>query len=454
MKKRLVFLSLILVALLSGCFFRSADDLYTIPQPPRDYKALQVNLSDVITSGGEYAAPLSGELIQSVQLQDLDGDGVQEAIAFFRFPSDEKPMKIYIFRQTGNGYDTAAIIELAGTAINCVDYVQMDDDTCKEIVVSWQMYDKLHTLAVFSLGLGKDQVEELMRTDYESYKLCDLDQDNQQELVVFRTPVGGKPQAEFYDYQDVLTKTGAAALSNGITSVADGGVRAGYLMDWVPALFAVSSYGENGTITDVFLCRNGRLVNVTLEEESGESRETIRFYTAIGGADINNDGIMELPQPVPLMDYRINTASVNFWLIRWRQFDAQGKPHPIFTTYHNERDGWYFILPDFLGESLTLTRTDLPGGGERGVTFSYWAGDENVAPKPFLTIYKLAGTNRVSRASLPDRFVLFPEEGLEGADEANTIYAAQLLSSWDSGLTEDEVRQRFAITKTDWLSGY
>ena len=52
-----------------------------------------------MAQGGEYAAPLTGEMIQSVQLQDLDGDGRQEAIAFFRMSSEEKPLKIYIFRQ-------------------------------------------------------------------------------------------------------------------------------------------------------------------------------------------------------------------------------------------------------------------------------------------------------------------------------------------------------------------
>lgn len=452
MKKRLAVLSLLMTLLLTGCFFRGADELYTIPRPPKDYEALQSRLGEVIAAGGEYAAPLSGELIQSVQLQDLDEDGVQEAIAFFRFPSDEKPMKIYIFRQQEDAYEVAAVIELAGTAINCVDYVQMDDDPSREIVVSWQMYDKLHTLAAFSLG--DNQVEELMRSDYESYKLCDLDQDNQQELVVFRTPVGGKPQAELYDFRGVLSQSGTAPLSNGITAVADGGIRSGYLKNWVPALFAVSAYGGNGTITDVFVCRDGELRNVTLEQESGESRETIRFYTDIIGTDINNDGIMELPQPFPLTDYRLSTAAVSCWLIHWRQFDEQGNPSPIFTTCHNDRDGWYFILPDAVEDALTLTRADLPGGGERAVIFSYWEGNEDVEPVPFLTIYKLTGTNRVSRANLPGRFVLFPKEGLEEADESNTIYAAELMGEFESGLTEEEVRKRFAIIRTDWLSGY
>jgi len=453
-----------LCTVLTGCFFRGVDELYAMPEPPEDYRALQAKLSEVLNSGGEYAAPLSGELIQSVQLLDLDGDGQQEAIAFFRFSNEEKPMKIYIFRQNGEAYETMAVVEGAGTAINAIDYVQLNEDPYRELVVSWQMSSNARSLAAYSLAA--DAVEEILRTDYESYKLSDLDQDNQHELVVLRTPAGeqeahavSRSVAELYDYDEVFQLAGKAPLSQNVTAVASGGVRSGYLMDRVPALFAVSGYGDNGTITDVFTYQGGKLRNITLvpadpagDPSVGESTETIRFYQ-ITGSDINNDGIMELPQPVPLQDYKTTSAAVNFWLIHWRQFDAQGKAHPVFTTYHNDRDGWYFTLPETWGSNLTLTRSDLPGGTERAVTFSYWEGDEAVEPKPFLTIYKLTGANRVRRSTLAGRFILFPAQGLEDSGEANTIYAARFEKGWACGLTEDQVRERFALIKTDWSGG-
>ena len=37
----------------------------------------------LLESGAEYAAPVSGSNIQPVQLEDLDGDGEEEALAFF-----------------------------------------------------------------------------------------------------------------------------------------------------------------------------------------------------------------------------------------------------------------------------------------------------------------------------------------------------------------------------------
>jgi hypothetical protein len=457
MKKRRLALAgpiLLLMLTLSGCFFRSVDQLYTVPQPSKDYEALQVCLSQVVDQGGEYAAPLTGEMIQSVQLQDLDGDGEQEAIAFFRLANEQKPMKIYIFHRDGDAYETMAVIEGAATAINSVDYVQMNDDPVKEIVVSWQMTAQVRSLAVYSVG--PQQVEELVRTDYDGYEVYDLDQDSQQELVVFRTPAGSVPQAELYDFDGGgISLAGTAPFSTGAVTGADGGVktdylstvRTGYLTDRVPAIFTVSSYGEGGTITDIFACQNGELRNITLDPETGESGETVRYYTQVAETDINGDGIMEIPQPVPLTDYKVTGDGVNFWLIRWQQFDREGHATKVYTTYHNVRDGWYFVLPDRWGENLTLSRSDLAGGGERAVTFSYWEGDESVEPIPFLTIYKLTGSNRVNRSRMGDRFILL------GGSGAETIYAAEFKEGWDSGLDQEDVRDRFATIKTDWYNG-
>ena len=80
MKKLRLILAAGLLMLLTGCFSQSVDDLYAPPRAPDDYLKLDNKINEVLNAGGEYAAPLTGELTQKVQLQDLDGDGVDERI--------------------------------------------------------------------------------------------------------------------------------------------------------------------------------------------------------------------------------------------------------------------------------------------------------------------------------------------------------------------------------------
>ena len=109
-------------SLLSGCsqprLTLSPEELYALPTLPAKYTELNTQLSALLESGAEYAAPTSGANIQSVQLVDLDGDGREEAVAFFRNSSEEKPLKIYIFSADGDSYvQTDLIAAPASTAL-------------------------------------------------------------------------------------------------------------------------------------------------------------------------------------------------------------------------------------------------------------------------------------------------------------------------------------------------
>lgn len=468
-------LTVSVLALLAGCFSQSVDDLYAPPKAPDDYLMLDNRINEVLNQGGEYAAPLTGELTQKVQLQDLDGDGVKEAIAFFRVSSDDRPLKIYIYRQVEEDYEVAAIIEGQGgeAAINAVYYENLDSGPSKEIVVSWQVSsEQRQILSVYSLK-GGSTVEELVRTEFTGIRIFDLDGDGQKELIVLHeaeapqarnmeegvaamSPDSRNNRVELYNVLDgVLSLESAAPLSQNVTGLLESRVKTGYLRDMVPALFVPSNYGDaNGLITDIFAWQDGEITNITLDPDPEDptvlqSSNTIRVYNA-AGTDINGDGILELPDPYGLPDYKGEGAAPNFCAYRWRQFDVEGNAWPVFTTYHNEQDGWYFVLPDEWEGKLTLTRSDRAGGGERAVIFSYWEGNEAVEPVPFLAIYQLNGDNKELRAKLTGRFRLQPV----GEDESETIYAARLYTDgWDCGLTEDEVRERFHLILTDLTAG-
>lgn len=72
----LALLAAALTLLLSGCFVKTVDELYTLPRHSDEYDRLELAI-DAVLSGQSavYSAPVSGPNQQSVQLADLDGDG-------------------------------------------------------------------------------------------------------------------------------------------------------------------------------------------------------------------------------------------------------------------------------------------------------------------------------------------------------------------------------------------
>ena len=82
MKKTVAALMLSVLALaLSGCIFTAPEaTLYRLPKLAGEYESLEARIDTLLAMGGEYAAPTSGSNLQSVQMIDLDSDGVEEAV--------------------------------------------------------------------------------------------------------------------------------------------------------------------------------------------------------------------------------------------------------------------------------------------------------------------------------------------------------------------------------------
>lgn len=458
MKRKLMlpFLAASLLLLLTGCFFRSPEDLYAVPKAPEDYKNLQAKIDEVRAAGAEYAAPLTGSYTQTIQLRDLDGDGIQEAVVFFRVTtsvnSTEKPLKIYIFRQQPDDtFEAQIIIEGEGNAINSIAYEDLDGDGVRELVVSW-VSSKSYELTAYSLH--GSQAEEIMRESYTDFSILDLDKDNVKEVVLLNVNTTDSVyMADFYDYdpeRSQMRMVDSAPMTKEIVGLADvrplisGFIKGAGPDSYEPALFVTSNV-SSGLLTDVFAWREGHLVNITLNPQTGMSEATYRLANSVGLRDINNDSLLELPRATPFPDTQKAAGSDNFWSIQWMQYDIQGNAAPVFTTYYNGEDGWYLVLPEAWstlidptggGQKITMARRDVAGSGERAVVFSLWNGRENADPEPFLTVYKLTGPNRLTRSLLGNRFVL--------TEEQDAIYAAEFTQGgWPCGLTAETLATQF-----------
>ena len=451
-----------LLLLMSGCAFSGPEDLYAVPKAAEEYGKLQEQIDKVRNMNAEYAGPLFGSNTQPVQLMDLDGDGVQEAVAFFRTTAVDAspPLRIYIYHQTSDGdYVVQSIIEGDGTAINTISYVDLDGQADesgnldKELVVSWRLSDKIYRLMAYKLN-GDEASVILPAVSYTDYVLIDMDKDNLQEIVLLDlNTVESICQADYYDYRDgQMVLCSSAPLSDAITGlVSDSKPLSGYLKNGEsaePALFVTSNL-TTGVITDIFAWKNQELTNVTLNPASGMSDSTIRLNNNISIQDINGDSFLEVPRPNAFPELAPTGSAENFWAVQWMQYDMEGRATVVSSTYYNGEDGWYLELPETWIGGIALARQDDSSSGERGVLFyPYTEARGGQDPKPFLAIYSLTGPNQSIRANIGNRFTLLQQD--------DAIYAAEFFSDsgWDCGVGEEELRARFHLIQPEWVPVY
>lgn len=429
-----------LVLGLSGCMEMSADDLYALPELPEGYLRLQSAVDSFLSAGAAYAAPSSGPNRQPIQREDIDGDGVPEVLAYFRVAGSDRPLKIVIFRDDDGEYSEIARIEGEGSGIESVLYLDMDGDGVREIAVGWQMGTGINMLSVYSMKSWR--VNQIVNTNYTQFSACELDGEGGSEILVLRLSTSDfTGEAEHY----VLTRDGevvssTARLSAGLEALER--VRSTPLLGGSPAVLVESTYNGSGLVTDVLTYRGGRLMNVSLDEASGVSDATVRGYKNYS-RDINGDGVLDIPRPIPLPPTSENTT---YYMLEWYSYYGYGGARKVSTTYSNYADSWYLTLPKEWIGSITVSREDGPSG-ERGIIFSL-VGEDGGRGQDFLALYTFSGENRGELAAAGDRFVLLRTQ--------ETIFAAQILvdpESFPLPISRELLRENFSIIYSEWMTG-
>ena len=438
----LVGLLALLAAALTGCGFSddSVEELFTLPRMAEEYTGLTQELEALITQGYEYASPTGGRNIQSVQMADLDGDGQQEALAFFRMSSDEKPLKIFVFKIEGDSYARYCTIESSGTAIDSVQYEDLTGNGRLEIIVGWRISADVQTVAVY---VPQADPYVLLQSGYTRFTVTDLDGDGVKSLLLFRSDNDGQPVAGLYIRKDdVISASYSSVLSYTMAELSRGSVVVGKLSDGTPAVFATGVNSQGMAMTDILVWQeSGGLTNIAQDRTTGLTA-AVYPYMQLKPQDIDGDGSVEIPAPETAAadagsGAAANTAAAVRGLVRWISYCGDESPDVHCVTYHDLSAGWYFRLPDTWQGEATFTTAENGAYESQVVLLSNG--------QPVAALYALTGDNREKRAMMGSRMALKRQNGV--------TYAGELLAGADyCGLDEESLRLGFNLVVAEWAA--
>lgn len=422
--------------LLTGCSM-TVEDMYTLPKRSAQYSQLQSAIDSAMV-GLRYSAPISGENQQSVQMADLDGDGVEEYL-IFASGNREKPLQILIFTQEEDG--TCLLTEVIasnGTAFEQVEYVDFDGRPGCELIVGRQVSDQvLRSVSVYTFADGS--AEQQLAVGYSKFLTCDLDADGSSELMVLRPGEAETERGMAVLYRMVdgqISRSVETEMSEPPEQIRR--IMVGKLQGGIPAVYVASGSQTNSIVTDVFALKDEKFVNIAFSNESHTTVQTLwNFY--VYAEDIDEDGIVELPCLVPMQGTENWPEEEKIYLLRWFSMDLNGKETDKLYTFHNYPGGWYIHLDEAWAERVIVTQE------AETYTFHVWDEDSQGTTALF-TVFVFTGGTRDEDAVREGRFALYRTEGI--------AYAARLeLGASEYGITEENMTQRFHLIRQDWRTG-
>jgi len=438
-KKRILLLILVLCAalLMGGCAMRTVEDMYALPKRSAEYSHLQTAI-DTAMYGMSYSAPRSGDNQQTVQLADLDGDGVDEYIVFAKGAS-EKPLQVLIFSQQEDGtVRTMETIGLTGLYFEQAEYVDFDGVPGEELILGFQVSDQiLSSVAVYRFRNGN--AELLLLNGYSKFLCCDLDGNGLSELMVFRPG-----EAETERGMVVLYSSSGEQISRSVEtelSATPENIRrimTGRLQSGEPAVFVASSAEENAIVTDIFSLKEDQFTNISFSRRAETSVRTMRnFY--VYADDIDGDGVLELPALITMKPVGGHRSADQTYLLRWFSLDIDGWEMDKVFTFHDYVSGWYLQLDSLWASHVTVDQLNN--------TYSFYVWDESYQdPTPLFTVYAFTDGDRDEASVADGRFALYRSESVAYAAKLS-VYAAEY------SITAEQLIENFHLIRQDWQTG-
>jgi len=436
LKQLKYFLVVLFCWLLTGCSVTTVDQMYQLPKRSEDYNNLQSAI-DSAMNGLSYCAPLAGENQQTVQMCDLDGDEVPEYLLFAK-STQEKPLRILVFREFDGIFQNTDTIECNGSAFDQVEYVNMDGAGGVEVIVGRQLSNQvIRSASVYTFSEGS--LNQIGISNYTEFLTTDLDSNGHAELFILRPGLSDTDHgvAELYCMQNgALERLNEATISRPADKLKR--IIIGKLDGGKSAVYVASAAGDTALVTDVYTLQDGKLLNVTLSNETDTSVRTIRnFY--VYADDLDNDSVVELPSLITMKCLPGMLSNDMHHLIRWFAITPNGDEVDKMYTYHNFAGGWYLQLDSQWARRIAV----LHHGNE--TDFYLW-DDAFEANEKLLTVYAFTGRNREEMGLSDGRFILYKTDSV--------IYAARLdLHAEEIGLTQEKIVYSFRLIQQNWKTG-
>ncbi len=345
---------LICCVLFCGCTpGASVDSMLKPPSLSAEQQQIYLALQDAVGSGITLQYPRAGSHLSAFTVVDLDADGEDEAMVFYKKTSlaaAENGLRLGVLDQVNGAWMSVCDRPADGTEIERVVISPMGNVAQNRIFIGYSGVDQSDkALAVYTYSEGA--LERLFLSAYTLFDVADLDGDRLQELLVL-SKVTDSADAEASIYRMVNTTVsdaGKISLRAGFTEYVQ--TAYGLLPDGGTGIYIDGSTGAATLQTEVLSIQEGTLVYALPDADAVSVTTRSVGYLSM---DVDSDGMVEIPVQEPFPGYG-SDASEQVRLTRWLCVSGTSLTEKE-RGYFSLNDSCMFLLPlEWYGKVTAVT---------------------------------------------------------------------------------------------------
>ncbi len=309
--------------------------------------------------------PRNGEHRSAVVRADVDNDGQEEAIVFYRQATESTGARMVLLDTDSEGeWTLTGEFADAEGEIDRIVFGDINADGALDIITGWMEYSDYGTLYVHSCSDGSPRLLNIIRGTAGAYALSsyaelavgDFDRDGTEEVLTISMASGDDAgEARLLKWKSNGRTSGggwiqeAGSLSLGQGAAKYTGSVAGMLNRNDYGIVVDSQRTDGSYFSELVMWdrESGRLVSPPAEENL-----LFRRTRNTESCDIDGDGYIEIPGD-SLMPDCDSIAAQKIYLTDWYRF-SQGRYAADFSAVMRQDSGYYFTVPDRWREKVTV----------------------------------------------------------------------------------------------------
>ena len=353
----------LLCLLLAGCSMPGeqvqVEELLRAPKLSGDYGDVQTALNDWLGESAQLKYPMQGDLLSPFLLQDLDGDGRQDAAVLYTTAQSSNVCIAILQKDDADIWHVRQNVEGLADTVESVGLAQLQPGDATQLVVGYTAAQGDHYLAVYSYTDGV--LSTILEQQYQQYLVEDITGGGNQDLILMSTLEDGGVQIELLtvdkegSFQQVAVMGLSANRFAGCASVA-----AGVGADGRHYLVLDGWTGISGNnLASVLL----RFDEDTQQMVPADQISTEKLYTAslrnvpsLVSQDLDGDGIVEIPTQPDEAGLLNLSQSRRMDFIVWMDYTSR-RPEKSFGLL-DEETNCYIELPTEWEGNLKLTDSE------------------------------------------------------------------------------------------------
>lgn len=364
--------------LLSGCtgVNLTVDSLLAAPKLTDEQSQIHAALIAAVGRNITLKYPRGGANRSAYVIADVDGEPTEEALVFYEYTGAENEgvrVNLLDRREDGSWYSVREIAG-AGTEIDKVVISTMGEGNDQDILIGYQNITGENALEIYTYS-----DENFQRVGTDSYSLLetiDINSDGKEEIVTIQRTQEVETGTAYTKAYLLRIDDGEIIKDDGIdmTSGVQSYVRAykGRLENGDPAVYIDETDSDGQLRTEIIFYRYSGLQN-PVQLRSDKMLPLVTRPSGYSTADLNGDGVYEIPSCKPMLGYEDAVAEEQVLKTTWNVYEDFYKMTPTVSGYHSVADGYTMEFPSRWTDTVTV-KVD-PDTGE--AVFYKYEGDIN-----------------------------------------------------------------------------